>query len=114
MSVQQFCDQCGTICETSDKTEFSGQHLCPSCLERETRTCGQCDGHIWADNDYRDSNCSLCQNGYDRYHSDIQPTANIYGHIDVQRKKELAEAISISPKKPQEEEAEHEKNTESC
>ena len=47
-------------------------------------------------------------------HSDIQTTANIYGHIDVQRKKELAEAISISPKYPKDEETEYRKNTESC
>ena len=46
--------------------------------------------------------------------SDIQTTANIYGHIDVQRKKELVEAISITPKKPQEEEADHGKSTEPC
>ena len=42
-------------------------------------------------------------------HSDIQTTANIYGHIDVQRKKELAEAISINPKKPKDDEADIEK-----
>ena len=36
-------------------------------------------------------------------HSDIQTTSNIYGHINVQRKKELAEAISISPAKPHDE-----------
>ena len=47
-------------------------------------------------------------------HSDIQTTANIYGHIDVQRKKELAEANSISSKKPKDDEAEHGKNTEPC
>ena len=40
--------------------------------------------------------------------------ANIYSHIDVQRKKELAEAISINPKKPKDDEADIEKNTEPC
>ena len=69
MSEQHFCDLCGIICEASDLTEFSGQHLCPSCLERETRICDHCFERIWAENDYGDSSRPLCQDCYDRYYA---------------------------------------------
>ena len=69
MSEHHYCDLCGSICEASDLTEFSGQQFCPVCLESETRVCDQCYDRIWADNDYGDSNCSLCQDCYDRYYA---------------------------------------------
>ena len=69
MSEHHYCDLCGSICEASDLTEFSGQQFCPVCLESETRICDQCYDRIWADNDYGDSNCSLCQDCYDRYYA---------------------------------------------
>ncbi|MBQ1364039.1 MAG: zinc-binding protein, partial [Oscillospiraceae bacterium] len=66
---EQFCDLCGIICEAPDLAEFSGQRLCPSCLERETRICDHCFERIWAENDYGDSSRPLCQDCYDRYYA---------------------------------------------
>lgn len=69
MNEHQPCDLCGALCAPDILTEFSSQHLCPECLDRETRICDHCYERIWADNDYGDSSRSLCQDCYDRYYA---------------------------------------------
>ena len=68
MREQRPCELCGTLCDPVSLTGFSGQWLCPSCLENETRICSHCDERIWADDDFGDSSRSLCQECFDRYY----------------------------------------------
>ena len=68
MNERQACDLCGVLCEPVSLTEFSGQQLCPTCLENETRVCSRCNERIWADDDYGDASRPLCHHCYDRYY----------------------------------------------
>ena len=83
MNKQQACDLCGALCEASALTEFSGQRLCPTCLENETRVCSNCLDRIWADDDYGDASRSLCQSCYDRYYTQCDHCGRVISYDDA-------------------------------
>lgn len=61
------CSVCGAVHNDDVLTQFDGQLLCPTCLERETVICEHCRTRIWADDNSGDSDRPLCSHCYDSY-----------------------------------------------
>ena len=62
------CTDCGEEFPKDELYPFSGELLCPDCLEAKTVLCSCCGDRIWRDDDAGSENQPLCQNCFDRYY----------------------------------------------
>lgn len=63
------CTYCGEENPISERCEFGGEELCPSCRDGETAVCTCCGNRIWNDDNAGSENTPLCQTCYDRYYT---------------------------------------------
>lgn len=63
------CTDCGEEFPKDELYPFSGELLCPDCLEAKTVLCSHCGDRIWRDDNAGDESTPLCQNCYDRHYT---------------------------------------------
>ena len=77
------CTSCGAVRAAEELTEFDGQLLCPTCLERETVVCSCCGDRIWEEDNAGTSGRPLCQNCYDESYTTCERCGRLIHRDDA-------------------------------
>ncbi len=83
MKETDICSVCGESYPLNQLTGFSGQLLCPSCLEAETVLCTRCGDRVWLDDNAGDGNTPLCQSCYERFYTSCERCGEIILSTDT-------------------------------
>lgn len=71
------CTNCGEEFLRGELYPFSGELLCPDCLEAKTVLCSHCGERIWRDDNAGDESTPLCQDCYDRHYTNCHSCGDI-------------------------------------
>lgn len=71
------CTNCGEEFLRGELYPFSGELLCPDCLETKTVLCSHCGERIWRDDNAGDESTPLCQDCYDRHYTNCHNCGDI-------------------------------------
>ena len=71
------CTDCGEEFPKDELYPFSGELLCPDCLEAKTVLCSHCGERIWRDENAGGESTPLCQDCYDRHYTNCHCCGDI-------------------------------------